>query len=786
MILYKDLYDRLNQMIDGYTRQFRICMIEGDYGKGKSTLIQQVLKNYNTDVLDIKQYPGMNTPYEALSSALLQCLEVNNYNIGDLNLEISYREYLKQLCISICRQSKGIILFFEDIREYDNVLFALMKELLLYLSRHNLPCCLLLEYSSDNLSTVQMDDLIELRELCENTLIKINTKEFETYEAYINNFLNGENKIAKEQLDRIIKEAFYNPALIKKILYYFIDIGIIYQEGDEWFSEDLTFQLTGKLFEKHIIQRYNMLSPELKDTLDKASITGYIIDSELLSLPFGVIRAEENLRRIERLSRLIMHSEQNFLFENETVYNLINSKISMAEQKSQHLLIASYLYDGLIAQKKVNSQNPHILASLYNISQHFQNAAEIEKALYILNIYIYLAYQKRNYDAAASAVREFMFLSKGRFPVAEQFLYNLTADLCIEIGNFTVALSTVSEINESLIPKNYSNWLQYKKAFCLFNSGYTSEAKITADSLTEKFDNHILEDTLLQIKLGILSAGMYHHFGDVRTASRRYEQASLLSKNNTAYIREYNHLLSISNMFLTEELAIIKIEEGMNYFKKRHFLFSYAKSANNVAVNYLYLYKLDKAEQYFEESSRIFETACTTSAHYPQNNLATVYAIQGNYEKALSLFEMALHHNIEFFSTMWITMNMAHCKRLLGEFDTCRQMLVQVQEKICLHKDNTLLLERNLNIAYGLLELDCNNAGAAYDFCLHALRLELGELNNDTYPIFLSQLLIEIIKLTDKPLPAIAEPYVHSFINDYHRNLLTHHAHWGNFLFWEA
>lgn len=786
MILYKKAYSQLLERIHGYTEHFRYCLVEGDYGKGKSTLIQQALKSFDAVILDVKQYPGMNTPYEALSSALLQLLEDKAYKPPVLNLELSHREYIKQMCITICRQMPGIILHFEDIRDYETILIELINEILIYLERRDTPCCVLLEYSSDNLPPSRIDDFIKLKEICQNNCIKIAENKYEPYENYISNFLPGNNKIDKEQLDRMIKEAFYNPALLKKMLYYFIDIGSIYQEGDDWFSDDLTFQLTAKLFEKHIAQRYDILSPELKNTLDKASITGYKIDSDLLLQPLGIIKAEENLRRIERLSRLIMHSEQDFSFENETVFNLISSKISLSEQKSQHLLIASHLYKTLLEQKKLNSRNPHILKSLYRISEHYQNADERDKALQIMNMYIYFANQQRNYDAAILAIWDFCKLSSGRFSRTEQLMANLATDIYIELGAFTDALDVLSKINKDMLPKGYADWLYYKQAFCLFNSGRTSEAQKIAESLSEKFDNHILEDDLLQIKLCILLSGMYHHFGNVRTASRRYEQACDIARNRIAYLREYNHLLSISNMFLEDTLAITQIEKAMGYFKEKNYLFSYAKSANNVAINYLYLYDLGHAANHLKESIRIFETECSTSAHYPQNNLATVYAMQEDYERALPLFEAATQYTVEPFSVAWITINKANCKRMQGDLEACRNLLYKADVQIHSLKENVLLLERNLKIAYALLAMDCGDMVSAYDACESALKIESVDLENDTYPVFLCRLLMEITSEIDKPLPELAKPYVHSFVNDYHRNLLEHHSHWGNFLFWEA
>src|SRR5699024_1820507 len=99
-------------------------------------------------------------------------------------------------------------------------------------------------------------------------------------------------------------------------------------------------------------------------------------------------------------------------------------------------------------------------------------------------------------------------------------------------------------------------------------------------------DENQINDEYLTLKTDILLAGMYHHFGDIAYASKRYEQGLAISLNKNVFHKEYNYLLSISNMFLDNELAIDKIEQSMKYFEKEHLLVSYAKSANNVAINY--------------------------------------------------------------------------------------------------------------------------------------------------------------------------------------------------------
>lgn len=782
MVLYQYEYEKLLQFTRENRSIFSAVLICGDYGKGKSTLINQVLETLSYPKLCVCQFPGMNTPYEALSSALRQQLENRVYDIQNINMEISYREYLKQLCINICKQTPDMIIYFQDMKDYDQITAELIREILLILDANHIPCTIFIEYSTDNLSYEQQEQLIAYETLCGGNRILLNNRDYTDYLEYFSSLLCSENRISSDQMENIIKEAFFNPALIKRIIYYFIDVGIFYQFDNCWYCDDIDFHLTAKLFEKHIYQRYSKLDDILKMTLSKASITGFEIDPKLLYQPLGIIKAEENLRRIERLSRLIVHTESTYEFENNTVFNLINDKINVSEKKALHLLVAEYLYKKIDDYKKTYSK----LHLMNVIKSHYLSAEHIDEALHIIGCYIQQAYEQRNYDAALVGIKEFQELSNGKFPYAEQQLLIKEMEIYRLLGEFSKACNRLGNIKKQYLPVGNENWIEYWKAYCLFNNGHTNEAKEKADALIEKLDEKQIHDDYLLLKMDILLAGMYHHFGVIPYASKRYEQGLSISYQKISYHKEYNYLLSIGNMFLDNELAIGQITKSMIYFEENHLMISYAKSANNIAINYIYLGEYEKASLHLKKSVKIFSEMCSLSFHYPLNNLGTVYAHLGLYDKALECFVKALDNPVEPFSKFWISMNIANCKRKLGTPEECESILHMVEEGINTLNCNTYLLKRNLCISKALLQLENEDYGQAYENCKQALELEISVLQNDTYPIYFSKILSFLAKKTDNSLPQIALTYKDSKESLFCKNLLESYTHWGNLLFWEA
>lgn len=782
MILYENEYEQLNKFLKENTGTFSAALIRGHYGKGKSTLINQVLESLSCPKLLVCHYPGMNTPYEALTSALQQQLQNYTYDMPDTNIEISYREYLKQLCIQICKQTFGLVIVFQDMKDYDREITELIREIIIFLDANHIPCFVIMEFSTDNLTFDQQEQLMECTSLCRGNNITLNNEDYKEYIQYFSNLLCGKNNISLPQMKSIIKEAFYNPSLIKKMVYYFVDVGIFYQYDDCWYCDEIDFHLTAKLFEKHISQRYSKLDEVLKMTLNKACITGFEINPRLLYQPLGIIKSEENLRRIERLSRLIIHTENSYEFENNTVYNLINDKMNISEKKALHLLVAEYLYKKIDDYGTTNS----VLHLLYIIKMHYLNAEHIDEALHIIGCYIQKAFEQRNYDAALSGIREFRELSNGRFSYAEQQLSIKEAEILRLLGKFSEACQHLNSIKNRYLPTGYEYWIEYWKSYCLFNSGQTNEAQKKADTLIKKLENKQIYDDYLLLKLDILLAGMYHHFGNITYASRRYEQGIAISAKKSAFHKEYNYLLSISNMFLDNELAIKQITKSMKYFKEKHLMVSYAKSANNVAINFIYLGKYENAAEHLKYSVNIFNDICSISYHYPLNNLGTVYAHLGQYDKAMDCFIKARKNPIESFSTLWITMNIANCKRKLGNIEECQKLLEVVNAEISKMNCNTYLLKRNFCISNALLQLEKEDYVQAYKNCRQALEIEINDLNNDTYRIYLSKLLAILAEKSDNPLPQIALAYKDSVENPFCKNLLDFRTHWGNLLFWET
>ena len=78
------------------------------------------------------------------------------------------------------------------------------------------------------------------------------------------------------------------------------------------------------VIEEYIKHRYNRLNNDLKILLQKSSLLGSEFYSNQLQKTFNLVRVDEELSRIEKLSSLIQkndnYDKNKYLFETEEVY----------------------------------------------------------------------------------------------------------------------------------------------------------------------------------------------------------------------------------------------------------------------------------------------------------------------------------------------------------------------------------------------------------------------------------------------------------------------------------
>lgn len=135
----------------------------------------------------------------------------------------------------------------------------------------------------------------------------------------------------KKERKYIIKSSFGNIMHLFIIINYLKQEGYIHFDGIKWICDQLPNGILNQSIEEYIKHRYNRLNNDLKILLQKSSLLGPEFYSNQLQKTFNLVRVDEELSRIEKLSSLIQkndnYDKNKYLFETEEVCNNIQNLI---------------------------------------------------------------------------------------------------------------------------------------------------------------------------------------------------------------------------------------------------------------------------------------------------------------------------------------------------------------------------------------------------------------------------------------------------------------------------
>lgn len=168
---------------------------------------------------------------------------------------------------------------------------------------------------------------------------------------------NNKIYIGEKERKYIIKSSFGNIMHLFIIINYLKQEGYIHFDGIKWICDQLPNGILNQSIEEYIKHRYNRLNNDLKILLQKSSLLGPEFYSNQLQKTFNLVRVDEELSRIEKLSSLIQkndnYDKNKYLFETEEVCNNIQNLIPDNEKIIWNKMLAEY-YE---MQYRKNDQN---------------------------------------------------------------------------------------------------------------------------------------------------------------------------------------------------------------------------------------------------------------------------------------------------------------------------------------------------------------------------------------------------------------------------------------------
>lgn len=700
--------DKLEAIKDIFLRQTKThaVVVYGEKGMGKRSCLQYFLHE-KKELIKISPDFENRFHLEPVIYALnldMNCLEQDS----DLSLEAQ----VKREFFAICK-NKPTIIYIEQFHRFDaHTSSFLLETAKALLSRYSdFQTFVIFELDVDE----NKDLLTSLYELpaSHTNFICFDKVSSDNLKCYFFDVLGGID-ISEENLAYILDSSFGNIMYLNIAVNYLKGEQYIRFENGKYICDELPSRVLADVLKEFIMQRYNRLDNILKEVLSKSSIIGNVFNAEQLSKPFQIINAEDMLRKIGKISQLIIQpNDISYSFENDDVYHFIKSNISAELQKEWHGVLANY-YEKLL--KKVQGRKTlrsidWEIATLYSIAKHYKYAQNYDTAI-IYYIELISKYERiSDYIHELDAIEnikdmlEYVDLDKLSLDALEFDIFKAEAGCYRNMGDFLKAYKTYEECLSYFSMGELSEQtadLRYQQSYCLYMSGEVESALKILNHMKEDFEKRGINNEPY-IKILSLLASYCDVTGDVKSQENYYKKAVDFYKSNQDEIAYYV-LLRMASMVFPEEIAIEMEKTAEDFFRKRHLIRYLAETLHNIATDSLYIDKLENVPELINESIELFDSFGSLAVHYPFNTKGILKMVLDNdYESAIAIFEQALQYEMEAYSKIAIRTNILNCMNMLDKSDEALKQLKLIDELIKIQEPQsipTYAIYQNLNWAF--------------------------------------------------------------------------------------
>ena len=657
-----------------------LTFIIGEKGLGKSYFIHNFFKE-NSNVLYIKDQIFKSYFLDPIIQAITKF--DNNISITRDNLNMP--DIVRKKLLNICKHD-NIVICFENFNSYPEDLAEFcMSFFQAFLDNcYNYNAFILIELDSD--ITEQNEDLTKkLYSLTMNTnFIKFEKRTEDELFEIISNSFNKKICINEKERKYIVKSSFGNISYLFIIINYLKQEGYIYFDGLKWFCKNLPNGILNQSVEDYIKKRYNRLNNDLKCILQKSSLLGVEFDAIQLQRTFNLVKAEEELTRIEKISSLIKKNESNdnrkcYLFETDEVCDNIQNLIPSDEKKIWNKMLAEY-YE--IQYNKLEQNFIKRLENCCRLATYYKNCDEKEKSVvFCFRAIRYSIYFGDFHHALEfmDIIKEFCYTSKEYKSIYSEIL-NLEAYCYHQLGKYEIAAKFYSEL---LVDKTFFQMekmeILYLYADTLYFIGKVSNALKILLSLKKQLE--ITHNDKLLFKVLSKLATVYGFFREYGSA-REYFSYSVNQCHSAGLDYDYYVQLRKSSMFWELQLTNPLMQQAADFFQKKNHIQELARTYHNLGTDSLYLGNSKPAIQYLKQASEEFKKYGSDEIHYTYNCIGVYYAAyEQDFEKAIQYFQKAVSFDPVLFSTMVLYINIASCFKALNNNEMSKLYLEKAIKK---------------------------------------------------------------------------------------------------------
>ena len=663
-------------------------------GTGKTTCITNFLKDKKQTIIFCST-GGEKSNLQVIENALRNYARSNcNYFEDD---SLTYDEKLLRWMLEVVKNN-NYIFYFENLNKWNLSMLLFMQQFLRLLTDEYISykTLLIFESNTDDEQYLKMqDDFREFFAAIPN-LTFFNFKKIPNQELRdcFPLLLVGEQNISEKQINDIIEAASGNILLLKVILTYLQqDEYLVCNDSNIWTCRKISARVLLEAVKKHIQRRYNKLEQTLKNTLKISTLLGIEINPDILQESFQLIDAHENLELIERLSNLLIKSQQDsvpdkYKFENTEVYYYIKNELSTDEKLRWCQTLLKYYY---AKRKELSNSKKRSIYTDYDL-----NALEISMmqvssigGCFDDSIQILMSLSTRcinilNFKQALDLLDEYRYIysTTNIEPCIQCCLLSQKAYCLESLGQYENAKKVYEECLEKYRYRPLSffeEYYQFKVAYCTYYMSDVNTAFYLADKVYHSLSMNGKTD-LLYFQTTSLLATLYKEKGDYDNAIKFFNTALQCCKEN-GYEEEYYVQLRKSCLIIEMELAIPMLRQSVIYFQEKQNIKELAKACHNLGSNYLYTNERNASFEMLNCACKNFKSFGSNDVVVSINNLGIWHAMyEDNIAEALELFRQALTYKLNNYKHLTILSNMAICYLLQQDYEHFQEILNQIED----------------------------------------------------------------------------------------------------------
>lgn len=750
-----------NENIEGH-----VILFDGDEDIGKSYLIKQIYQKMH---LRIHHFIHSSNIIEDI--CLSELYSKQSIDFAHIDREsLSFSNNILNICITSLKG--GYTLWFDDISSYDEVSYDFLIQLISIFNCSDCVGSIILECNLDKLEPINKQRYFFLISKLEDKF-KFHLKPKQLFDVEMNTFIDNcikNNDISLYDKKMICEACSFKFNLIIALIEYLKSIFVIYMDNGRWCCNSIDNIILNDFLNDFISTRFNKLNAYEKDIIQKATLSGIVIHTKLLEYAFHYVNLNQYLSKIENQTKLIVNLEDFiYKYENNTVYFYIDSLINIEDKILWNKQMSDFL---ILNIDKIKDLDKRVFAAK-KIAGYLYNANQLSKSAIYLVKYACMAIDLNDYDGIIKAGKQVLNIVKVEpipndykilMQTALGFAYQMKAEYIEAIKYYELISDTETSLEYIF---NY--------ATCLYNGGYYSKALI----LLESINVSTIDKTSIEIVF--LKACIYNHMGEDKKFKYYYQvslEYAIEIKDNDMYFKIKRNC----DMFLDSELAIPIIRKSYEYFK--HNKFEQAKIGYNLGINYIFMSQFDKAEQLFLKADSVFSNYNSKNQFFSNTGLGIVQAIKGSIESAISFFKKSLVFYTDFFAEINIYLNLVMCYCLEKDFNQAYSLLHECDKRIASIDENTLLLQRNLNLAWASYCELTQNYIKSYEYLQSAFNIEKYEMKYETYNVVIAKRMLSISKIINRKNKDEIQFYENSKLSSYKKYLVEKKAIWFYLLFW--